>query len=75
MRRFSVDLVPRVIGQRGSAWGGLIQRARAIEMFLQDVYGAQRVLTDGVLSRELVEQSPAGVRRPPDCRRARSGPR
>ena len=60
MRRFSVDLMPRVISPH--EWqrlcGGLIQRARAIEMFLQDVYGAQRVLTDGVLSRELVEQSP-----------------
>ena len=60
MRPFSVDLMPRVISPH--EWqrlcGGLIQRARAIEMFLQDVYGAQRVLTDGVLSRELVEESP-----------------
>ena len=60
VRRFSVDLMPRVISPhewQGLA-AGLIQRARAIETFLQDVYGAQRVVSDGVLSRELVEQSP-----------------
>ena len=60
MRRFSVDLMPRVISPH--EWqglsAGLIQRARAIELFLADIYGAQRILADGTLSRELVEQSP-----------------
>ena len=60
IRRFSVDLVPRVISPH--EWlglgAGLVQRARAIELFLADVYGAQRIVADGVLSRELVEQSP-----------------
>ena len=59
-RRFSVDLVPRVITPH--EWHalrlGLIQRARAIELFLRDVYGQQRIVSDGVLSRELVEASP-----------------
>ena len=40
-RRFSVDLVPRVITPH--EWHalrvGLVQRARAIELFLRDVYG------------------------------------
>ncbi|HKH56547.1 MAG TPA: carboxylate--amine ligase/circularly permuted type 2 ATP-grasp protein [Propionibacteriaceae bacterium] len=59
-RRFSVDLVPRVITPH--EWQalrvGLIQRARAIELFLRDVYGAQRIVADGTVSKELVEGSP-----------------
>jgi carboxylate-amine ligase len=59
-RRFSVDLVPRVITRH--EWQalrvGLVQRAQAIELFLRDIYGRQRIVSDGVLSRELVEGSP-----------------
>lgn len=59
-RRFSVDLVPRVITPH--EWQalrvGLIQRARAIELFLRDIYGAQRIVADGTVSKELVEGSP-----------------
>src|SRR5215204_4081942 len=59
-RRFSVDLVPRVITPH--EWQalrvGLIQRARAIELFLRDVYGAQRIVADGTVSKQLVEGSP-----------------
>ena len=59
-RRFSVDLVPRVITPH--EWqalrAGLIQRARAIELFLRDIYGAQRIVADGTVSKELVEGSP-----------------
>jgi glutamate---cysteine ligase / carboxylate-amine ligase len=59
-QRFSVDLMPRVISPHEwrTLGHGLIQRARAIETFLRDVYGEQRVVSDGVLSRELVEGSP-----------------
>ncbi len=59
-QRFSVDLMPRLISPH--EWQalskGLIQRARAIEMFLRDVYGEQQIVADGVLSRELLEGSP-----------------
>ncbi|CAA9288853.1 MAG: Protein containing domains DUF404, DUF407 [uncultured Friedmanniella sp.] len=59
-QRFAVDLVPRVISPH--EWqalaDGLGQRARAIEAFLQDVYGDQRVVADGVLDRSLVDGSP-----------------
>ncbi len=53
-RRFLVDLVPRVLSPHEweSLRAGLIQRARAIESFLQDVYGDQRVLADGLLASE-----------------------
>jgi carboxylate-amine ligase len=59
-KRLSVDLMPRVISpyEWRNLTDGLIQRARVIETFLRDVYGEQRIITDGVLSRELVEGSP-----------------
>ncbi len=59
-RPFSVDLMPRVVNEH--EWtnlsDGLLQRARAVEFFLQDVYGEQQVLADGVLPPPLVEGSP-----------------
>ena len=59
-RRFEVDLVPRVISPHewAALSAGLTQRARALECFLQDVYGKQQLVTDGVLPRELLEESP-----------------
>jgi glutamate---cysteine ligase / carboxylate-amine ligase len=57
---FAVDLVPRIIN--GFEWGelsaGLIQRARAIEAFLNDVYTEQRVLADGILPADFALNSP-----------------
>ncbi len=57
---FTVDLMPRVVSAH--EWDdlrhGLVQRARAIESFLRDVYGEQRILADGVLKPELVVASP-----------------
>jgi carboxylate-amine ligase len=75
-RRFSVDLVPRLISPH--EWRtlaeGLIQRARAIESFLDDVYGEQRILAEGVLRREHVEGAPGwrqeATRLPPGTIRA-----
>ncbi len=59
-RRFEVDLMPRVISEH--EWtdlaGGLVQRARALECFLRDVYGKQRVLADGILPDAVVRDSP-----------------
>ncbi|ARJ07183.1 hypothetical protein GCM10010988_31740 [Cnuibacter physcomitrellae] len=57
---FDVDLVPRLINAHEWAeiTAGVVQRARALEAFLQDVYGEQRVLRDGLLPRSAVEESP-----------------
>lgn len=56
-RIFPFDLLPRIIPN--SEWRsieeGLEQRVRALNEFLLDVYGAQRILRDGVIPRELVE--------------------
>ncbi len=75
-RPFAVDLVPRVLG--GHEWEelevGLTQRAWAIESFLRDVYGPQRILDDGVLPRDVVLRSPGwrdeALRLPQDAVRA-----
>ena len=56
---FPVCLVPRVIG--AAEWvgveRGLTQRLRALEMFLDDVYGAQRAMKENVIPGELVHRS------------------
>ena len=51
-----VDLVPRIITNR--EWAkierGLVQRLRALNLFLKDIYHDQKILNDGVVPRELV---------------------
>ncbi|BDZ47247.1 glutamate--cysteine ligase [Naasia aerilata] len=55
-RPLEIDLLPRILS--GHEWtrleAGLVQRARALERFLEDVYGEQRVIADGVLSADRV---------------------
>ncbi len=50
------DVVPRPISHR--EWdrmeAGLKQRIRALNLFLDDIYGAQHILNDGVVPREMV---------------------
>ncbi len=76
-RPLQVDLVPRILGPHEWAEleAGLTQRAWAIESFLRDVYGEQRILSDGVLPprrrprspgwRDEATRLPAGVVRAP----------
>ncbi|MEC8440681.1 MAG: circularly permuted type 2 ATP-grasp protein [Cyanobacteriota bacterium] len=53
------DPLPRLIYRQD--WSvlerGLVQRLEAIDQFLADVYGPQRILNDGVIPREDVESS------------------
>lgn len=55
-RPFPLDLVPRVIS--AAEWTrlerGITQRVRALEMYLDDIYGEQEILRDGVIPRRLV---------------------
>ncbi|HXV96424.1 MAG TPA: circularly permuted type 2 ATP-grasp protein [Gaiellaceae bacterium] len=55
-RIFPFDLIPRVIPR--DEWNllerGLVQRVRALNLFLHDVYHEQRILRDGRLPAELV---------------------
>jgi uncharacterized circularly permuted ATP-grasp superfamily protein len=73
-RIFPFDLIPRIVSR--CEWSrverGLIQRISALNAFLRDVYGEQRILAKGVVPREMVESSRAwlpalrGIRPPGD---------
>jgi uncharacterized circularly permuted ATP-grasp superfamily protein len=56
---FPLDIVPRVVGS--VEWDrvsrGVVQRVRAIEAFLADIYGSASVLADGVVPRSVVMSS------------------
>jgi uncharacterized circularly permuted ATP-grasp superfamily protein len=58
-RPFPLDIVPRVI--TAPEWDvierGVKQRVTALERFLDDVYGAQRVVADGIVPRSLITSS------------------
>ncbi len=58
-RIFPFDLVPRIVS--ATEWAevsmGLAQRIRALDHFLADVYGDQRILDEGTVPRALVEGS------------------
>jgi uncharacterized circularly permuted ATP-grasp superfamily protein len=55
-RLFPFDLVPRIIPR--SEWDlierGLAQRVTALNLYLQDIYGQQRILKDRIVPRNLV---------------------
>jgi uncharacterized circularly permuted ATP-grasp superfamily protein len=56
---FPLDLVPRLIAE--DEWAhieaGVVQRVRALEAFLDDIYGERRVLDDGVVPHSLIVTS------------------
>jgi uncharacterized circularly permuted ATP-grasp superfamily protein len=64
-RTFPLDLVPRIIP--ADEWAvieaGLRQRVRALDLFLEDVYGEQAILRDGVVPWDMVLSSPQFQRR------------
>lgn len=60
-RIFPFDLIPRIV--EGQDWSvverGLTQRIQALNLFLDDVYGAQKILKDKVIPAEVVRSSRA----------------
>ncbi len=58
-RSWPFDVVPRVIST--TEWtqisAGLAQRLKALNMFIDDLYGEQRVVADGVFPAELLRDS------------------
>jgi uncharacterized circularly permuted ATP-grasp superfamily protein len=60
-RIIPTDLLPRIIP--GAEWNrieaGLIQRLRALNLFLADIYGERKILQDGVVPRDLVLGAPS----------------
>ncbi|HWE70650.1 MAG TPA: circularly permuted type 2 ATP-grasp protein [Acidimicrobiales bacterium] len=63
-RPFPLDVVPRIF--TAAEWtqvsDGVAQRVRALEAFLGDVYGAARIINDGLIPHEVVTSSPGFVR-------------
>lgn len=58
-RPFPLDIVPRIIAAKDwqVAESGVKQRVKALEMFLDDIYGAGRCFIDGVIPRHVVTTS------------------
>jgi uncharacterized circularly permuted ATP-grasp superfamily protein len=58
-RPLPMDLVPRLLtsGEWKQIEAGVIQRLRALEAFLADIYGPGQVLKDGLVPRQLITTS------------------
>ncbi|MFO0550847.1 MAG: circularly permuted type 2 ATP-grasp protein [Polyangiaceae bacterium] len=61
---FPFDIIPRVVGAR--EWSlierGLVQRVRALNLFVADIYGPQRILEAGIVPRALIETAKGYLR-------------
>ncbi|HYP56849.1 MAG TPA: circularly permuted type 2 ATP-grasp protein [Beijerinckia sp.] len=59
-RLIPFDIIPRVIGR--AEWtrleAGLIQRVKALNMFLADVYGAQEIIKAGRIPADIILRNP-----------------
>jgi uncharacterized circularly permuted ATP-grasp superfamily protein len=59
-RLIPFDIVPRVIGR--SEWtrleAGLVQRVKALNMFIADCYGAQNIVKSGVMPADIILGNP-----------------
>ena len=64
-RTFPLDLVPRIIPapEWAALEAGLKQRVHALNLFLEDVYGEQAILRDGIVPWHMVLSSPQFQRR------------
>ena len=56
-QEFRIDPIPRLID--AAQWlelsAGVAQRVRALELFVRDVYGAQRIVADGVVPERVID--------------------
>ena len=63
-RPFPLDVVPRLF--EAAEWSmvdrGLVQRVRALEAFLDDIYGEGRILAENVIPQAVVLTSPGFLR-------------
>jgi len=55
-RIFPFDLVPRIVAAAEWNWieQGLKQRIRALNLFIDDIYHAQKIVKDGVIPAEII---------------------
>ncbi len=58
-RIMPIDIIPRIVNAQD--WNrlevGLIQRIKALNLFIDDVYNDQKILKEGVVPRDLIETS------------------
>ncbi len=59
-RLIPFDIIPRIMSGREWAYlsRGLEQRARALNLFLKDIYGAREIIRAGIVPAELIFQNP-----------------
>jgi carboxylate-amine ligase len=57
---FPLDVIPRILDaeQWEAISDGVAQRALALNAFLRDVYGPQRIVADGVIPIEVLDRAP-----------------
>jgi uncharacterized circularly permuted ATP-grasp superfamily protein len=60
-RIIPTDLFPRIIpaAEWAKIEAGLTQRLKALNLFLADIYGDQKILADGLVPRELILDAPS----------------
>jgi len=58
-REWPFDIIPRIISEQNwnQASRGLMQRLRALNCFIDDIYNKQHILKDGIVPRELMARS------------------
>ena len=58
---FPFDVIPRVVSAKSWARleAGLKQRIEALNLFVNDIYGPQQIIKDGIVPRDLIETSDA----------------
>lgn len=58
-RIFPFDIIPRIIDAAEWQWleKALKQRIRALNLFLADVYDAQKIIQDGIIPQEIIESA------------------
>lgn len=56
---FRLDIVPRVLaaGEWRTLAPGLAQRARALNHFIEDIYGARRIVAEGVVPERVISEA------------------
>lgn len=64
-RIWPFDIIPRIVSAQDWAQleRGLKQRIVALNLFLDDIYGDQKIIKDGIIPRELIE-SATGFQKP-----------
>lgn len=58
-RIFPFDVIPRIVSSSEWNWieGGLKQRIQALNLFIADIYGEQKIIKDGILPEELINSA------------------